>query len=86
MKKVMAMALAMLLTMTCLPALADSLKDYTPLKDLSADNGFYMGAALSYNQMGDATYLTTVKHHFNTITTTNEMKAYSLLDQPPSRA
>ena len=60
--------------------------DYTPLKELAADNGFYMGAALGYNQMGDAMYMMTLKHHFDTITPTNELKAYSLLDQRASQA
>ena len=87
MKRIVCLLLAVLL----LPVFAlgeDSAnpRDYQPLKELAADNGFLLGAALSYDQMGDALYLTTVKHHFDTITPTNELKAYSLLDQRASQA
>ncbi|MBQ8554680.1 MAG: endo-1,4-beta-xylanase [Clostridia bacterium] len=87
MKKLVCLMLTALMVMSSLSALAEekSLRDYTPLKELSADDGFYMGAALSYGQMGDALYLTTVMHHFDTITPTNELKAYSLLDQRASQ-
>lgn len=89
MKRLIAMLLAVLLASTGLTALAESkknLRDYTPLRDLSADHGFYIGAALGYGQMSDAGYMMAVRHHFNTITATNEMKAYSLLDQRASRS
>ena len=87
MRRIVCLLLAVLL----LPILAlgeDSAnpRDYQPLKELAVDNGFLLGAALSYDQMGDALYLTTVKHHFDTITPTNELKAYSLLDQRASQA
>ncbi|MBQ3155339.1 MAG: endo-1,4-beta-xylanase [Clostridia bacterium] len=87
MKRMTCMLLALLLSLHC-TALAEEEKmacDYEPLKELARDNGFLMGAALSYNQMNDETYLNTIKHHFDTITTTNEMKAYSLLDQRASQ-
>ena len=88
MKRMIAMAVALMLAMTGVLALAEgkkTLRDYTPLRDLCADNGFYIGAALGYEQMGDAAYMMSVRHHFNTITTTNEMKAYSLLDHWASK-
>lgn len=88
MRRMIALVLALMMTLTGLTALAEdgkTLRDYTPLRDLAANHGFDMGAALSYGQMGDAMYLTTVKHHFSTITATNEMKAYSLLDQRASQ-
>ena len=56
------------------------------LKTLTEDHGFTMGAALSYHQLRDSKYLDVVKKHFHTVTTTNEMKAYSLLDERASRA
>lgn len=87
MKRMIAMTLALLLALTGTAVLAEEpgVRDYTPLKELSVDNGFTMGAALGYDQMADAVYLTTVKHHFDTITPTNELKAYSLLDQRASQ-
>ncbi len=60
--------------------------DYDPpLKDLAAAKGFYIGLCLSPNQLGDKAYLSLLSSQFNTTTCTNEMKAYSLLDQQASR-
>ena len=87
MKRLFCLLLAMLLlSASALCEGSTNPKDYQPLRELSADNGFLLGAALGYDQMSDAMYLTTVKHHFNTITPTNELKAYSLLDQRASQA
>lgn len=78
---------ALMLFSTCaLAAESTNPRDYTPLKALSAQHGFLMGAPMSYGSLTDAQYITTVKHHFDTITATNEMKAYSLLDQRASQA
>ena len=52
---------------------------------LAAPYGFRLGAPLSYNQMRDQRYLALVKKHFNSVTATNEMKAYSLLNQSMSK-
>ena len=83
MKKMIAMALALMMVLGGAAALAEEpgVLDYTPLKELTRDNGFTLGAALGYDQMADPMYLMTIKHHFDTITPTNELKAYSLLDQ-----
>ncbi len=87
MKWLLSLILALTLVLpTFVQAESDLPKDYTPLKELAADNGFLMGAALSYGQMADPMYMTTLKHHFDTITPTNELKAYSLLDQRASQA
>ena len=60
--------------------------DYDPpLKDLAAKAGFRIGICLSPNQLGDAAYLGLLSGQFNSTTCTNEMKAYSLLDQAASR-
>lgn len=82
MKKMISMTLALLMALAGLTALADEpgVLDYQPLRELSVDNGFTLGAALGYEQMADAMYLRMVAHHFDTITPTNELKAYSLLD------
>jgi len=58
----------------------------TPMHDLTMAHGFRFGGALSYMQLWDANYLNFLKTHCNSITATNEMKAYSLLDQSKSRA
>ena len=51
-----------------------------PLYVLAATYGFKMGAPLSYDQTRNQKYLNLVKDNFNSITATNEMKAYSLLN------
>ncbi len=81
MKKILSLLLAMMLLGTF--ALAEERKavDYQPLKELTAPYGFTMGAPLSIGDLSNAAYLDLVAHHFDTITTTNEMKAYSLLHQ-----
>lgn len=56
------------------------------LNQLAQPHGMLMGAALSYSQLRKADYLALVQKHFGSITATNEMKAYSLLDERASRA
>ena len=51
-----------------------------PLYVLAAPFGFKLGAPLSYDQTRNQQYLNLVKENFNSITATNEMKAYSLLN------
>ena len=51
-----------------------------PLYVLAAPFGFKLGAPLSYDQTRNQQYLNLVKDNFNSITATNEMKAYSLLN------
>jgi len=87
MKRMIAMLLALLLAFTGAAALAaePGVLDYTPLRDLSADNGFLLGGAFGFDQMADPMMMMTLKHHFDTVTCTNEMKAYSLLDQRASQ-
>ncbi|MGN0793912.1 MAG: endo-1,4-beta-xylanase [Aristaeellaceae bacterium] len=85
MKKMIAILLVLMMLLSGVGALAESVLDYTPLRDLAEDNGFYIGGALGYGQMSDPMLLMTLKHHFNTVTMTNEMKAYSLLDQRASQ-
>ncbi|MDD6142001.1 MAG: endo-1,4-beta-xylanase [bacterium] len=70
-----AILLALMLLFSSAAALADS------LYQLAAPHGFDMGAAITYQQFHDQNYLNLVKQHFSTITPTNELKAYTLLDQ-----
>ena len=79
MKKIAAVLSVMALLCACVPVLAEDA--FEPLYALAAPYGFKMGAPLSYDQIRNQKYLKLVKAHFNSITTTNEMKAYSLLDQ-----
>ena len=53
----------------------------TPLYSLAEKHGFKMGACFSFWQLKDEKYLAFMKDHFNSITCTNETKAYCLLDQ-----
>jgi endo-1,4-beta-xylanase len=86
MRKIIAWLSVLALTIL-LPAcaIAEEETDYENLSSLTAAYGFRLGAPLSYGQMWDRNYQAFVAKHFNSITTTNEMKAYSLLDQTASR-
>lgn len=61
-------------------------EDYEPLYTLAEPCGFRLGACFSPWSLGDASYMDFVGRHFNSLTCTNETKAYSLLDQAQSRA
>ncbi len=83
MKRFLALLSALCLMVGGATAFADENGDR--LCELAAGYGFKMGAALSYDQLKDQKYLDLVLTHFNSITATNEMKAYSMLDQGGSR-
>ena len=83
MEKMLA-ALLSLMLLICPLAHAEEAA-YENLSTLTAPYGFKMGAPLSFNQLRDANYLALVKAHFNSLTATNEMKAYSLLDERASK-
>ena len=85
MKKLLSLMAVFSLILGVIPALAQE-EELEPLHSLAAPYGFKMGAPLSYNQMNDRKYLDLLKTHFNSITTTNEMKAYSLLDERATKA
>ena len=86
MKKIVSLILAMLLLTSIALAADRAALDYQPLKELTAQYGFTVGAPLSASDLGNFNYRKLVAHHFDTITCTNEMKAYSLLDQKASKA
>lgn len=85
MNKLIAVLMTLALLCACAPAV---MAEETPegLYTLAANYGFKLGAPLSYSQMKDKNYLEMVKTHFNSITTTNEMKAYTLLDERATKA
>lgn len=84
MQKLIAVLFVLSLVCACVPGLGESQDDR--LCDLAAPYGFKLGAPLSFDQLRNQTYLDLVKTHFNSLTTTNEMKAYSMLDERSSRA
>lgn len=63
----------------------ESMMYYEPLCGLAENYGFLLGGCLSYNQLTDKAYTSVLARHFNSTTCTNEMKAYSLLDQRASQ-
>lgn len=52
---------------------------------LTKPYGFKAGTVFSYRQLQDAKFLRFVAAHFNSVTASNEMKAYSLLNREMSR-
>ena len=82
MKKLLCILLSLLTAALPMSALCEEAKtyaDYEPLCDLAAEYGFKLGGCLSYNQLKDEKYLDFLATHFNSVTMTNETKAYSLL-------
>lgn len=59
--------------------------DYDSMADMLAEYGIRFGAAFSLNTVEDYTMQSLVAQHFNSVTATNEMKAYSMLDQKGSQ-
>ena len=54
------------------------------LCELTQKYGFKMGTCISYNQVNRESYIKLLTGDFNTVTATNEFKAYSLLNQQKS--
>ncbi len=67
---------AMLLLSTCVHA-----EEEPCLWQLAERYGFKLGTNYGYQQMRDKAFLNMVKGQFNSVTCSNETKAYSLLDQ-----
>lgn len=85
MKKTIALLLALGLALGCAHALAEEAYD-VPLNTLTEQYGFRLGTCFSFSQLNDPKYLSLVKAHFSSLTATNEMKAYSLLDERASKS
>ena len=81
MKRISALLLAATMLLTGIPALAEDGR----LFEMTEKYGFKSGGCMSYYQLRDQKYLEMLKKHFNSVTMTNEMKAYSLLDQRASQ-
>ncbi len=81
--------LSVVLILTVLLSLAGAALGEEPepaLWELAGRYGFKMGAPLSYWDLQNNNCKTVISTNFNSITATNEMKAYSLLDQAASKA
>lgn len=91
MKKLLSLMLAALLTFTLgTIAAAEEKKlnseDFESLYTLAEQYGFKLGTCFSYSDLGrNKPFLQIASRHFNSITCTNETKAYSLLNQNASR-
>ena len=83
MKKLLSVLLMITLLSGGMAAMSE--KEYDSLYALAEKHGFSLGGCLSYSQLRDAGYLIKLSKHFSSVTATNEMKAYSLLDQRASR-
>lgn len=60
---------------------ADAALSYESMDELAEKHGFTMGAMINPTLYEDDTYCAIVEKHFSSLTASNEMKAYSLLDQ-----
>ncbi|MBQ7954441.1 MAG: endo-1,4-beta-xylanase [Lachnospiraceae bacterium] len=58
---------------------------YPSLNEQALWSGFSMGTCMSYQNMGYSAYKDMCAWHFGSLSATNEMKAYSLLDQAKSK-
>ncbi|MBR3642222.1 MAG: endo-1,4-beta-xylanase, partial [Parasporobacterium sp.] len=63
----------------------ESAGEFVSMTSLTQNYGFKLGTCFSLMQLMDKTYLDLVKQHFSSLTATNEMKAYSLLDERASK-
>lgn len=59
--------------------------DYDSMAGLLAEHGIRFGISIGYYTKDDYTMQSLIMQHFNSVTTTNEMKAYSMLDQKGSK-
>ena len=87
MKRNMKSGLSLLLALVLAAALTTAWGEESAVRldDLTRQYGFRAGAPLSYGQLADPDYLALLAQHFSSLTATNEMKAYSLLDQRKSK-
>lgn len=69
-------------TETAFQELAGKTSDeYEPLYTFAEPYGFRLGGCFGFFDMSNKTYMDFLDDHFNSLTCTNETKAYSLLDQ-----
>lgn len=90
MSRVVSLVFALLLCLTPVLASAELAgtvsDDYEPLYTFAEPYGFKLGGCFGFWDMNNATYMDFLDDHFNSLTCTNETKAYSLLDQRACQA
>lgn len=59
--------------------------DYDSMADMFAEYGIRFGAPIRQSTLEDYTMHSLIMRHFNSVTATNELKAYSMLDQKASQ-
>lgn len=87
MKRMIPFILALMLLLSACGAEESTMRydEFESLAALAEPYGFRIGGCFGFGQLNDRTYLDIMARHFNSITCTNETKAYSLLDQNASR-
>ena len=89
MSRILSLFLALAVCLLPLFSLAEeagtSSEDYDPLWQYAEPYGFKLGGCFGYWDMQNKTYMDFLARHFNSLTCTNETKAYSLLDQLASK-
>ena len=82
-KRIVAAILMLSLMLACGAAAAE---ETISMYELTEKYGFKLGTALSFWDTFNKNFLNVITSNFNSITASNEMKAYSLLDQKASQA
>ena len=89
MKRILSLTAALALCLAASPAPAELAgtvsDDYEPLYTFAEPYGFRLGGAFGVHDMYNSVYMDFLDDHFNSLTCTNETKAYSLLDRNASR-
>ena len=89
MSRVFSLMLALLLCLAPVLSVAELAgtvsDDYESLYTFAEPYGFRLGGCFGLWDMNNATYMDFLDDHFNSLTCTNETKAYSLLDQNASK-
>ncbi len=90
MSRVFSLILALLLCLAPVLSLAELAgtvsDDYESLCTFAEPYGFRLGGCFGFWDMNNPTYMDFLDDHFNSLTCTNETKAYSLLDQRACKA
>ncbi len=60
--------------------------EYDSMAELLAPYGIQFGTMINYKALSNERFLELARTHFNSVTASNELKAYSLLDQKASKA
>ena len=82
----LAMILLLLPALSCAETAGTTAADYDPLWQYAEPYGFKLGGCFGFWDMNNRIYMAFLARHFNSLTCTNETKAYSLLDQQASKA